>query len=197
MHPDIISEDLLVFRRAVNQLHPITDDEFELLEQFMHLKKYAKGEQIFMEGQQVRSFWFIIKGAFRIFRLEGNEEVNVSFFFENKLAGDFISLSHDSPSDFFMEALEETYALIAYKKEYKKVLPYSKFFIELTSEFFRKKYFEEYEHSNTFKLLKPEDRYLQLLKNNPKYIQRIPLTHLASYLGISRKTLTRIRSKIA
>ena len=137
MHPDIISEDLLVFRRAVNQLHPITDDEFELLEQFMHLKKYAKGEQIFMEGQQVRSFWFIIKGAFRIFRLEGNEEVNVSFFFENKLAGDFISLSHDSPSDFFMEALEETYALIAYKKEYKKVLPYSKFFIELTSEFFK------------------------------------------------------------
>ena len=43
----------------------------------------------------------------------------------------------------------------------------------------------------------PEQRYSFLLENKPHYLQRIPLTHLASYLGMSRETLTRIRKKIS
>jgi CRP-like cAMP-binding protein len=58
-------------------------------------------------------------------------------------------------------------------------------------------YFKEEEHANTFKLLSPEERYLHLLKNQPHYLQRIPITYLASYLGMSRETLTRIRKKIS
>jgi hypothetical protein len=63
--------------------------------------------------------------------------------------------------------------------------------------FFQRLYLEEEEHSNSFKLLSPEERYNFLLENKPRYLRRIPLTHLASYLGISRETLTRVWQRTA
>ena len=110
------------------------------------------------------------------------------------MAADFISLRHQIPSNFFMVALEETAVLYAYKPDYKPILIFSKSMTTLTAEFFAQKFFNEIEHSNTFKLMSPEERYNNLLTKRPKYIQRIPLTYLASYLGMSRKTLSRIRS---
>jgi hypothetical protein len=60
---------------------------------------------------------------------------------------------------------------------------------------FQDLFFKEEEHSNSFKLLSPEERYQFVIDNKPQYLQRIPLIYLASYLGISRETLTRIRKK--
>ena len=67
----------------------------------------------------------------------------------------------------------------------------------LAVRFYQEKFFNEKFHSNSFKLMNPEERYQYLLGNQPHYLQRIPLTHLASYLGMSRETLTRIRKKIS
>ncbi|MCU0326323.1 MAG: Crp/Fnr family transcriptional regulator, partial [Spirosomaceae bacterium] len=58
----------------------------------------------------------------------------------------------------------------------------------------------EYERleNRIFSLLKdsPQKRYLNLLKQNPTYVQQIPLHYLASYLGISQRHLTRLRREI-
>jgi hypothetical protein len=86
--------------------------------------------------------------------------------------------------------------LAAYKPDYRPVLNFSKSLIQLSANFFQQSFFNEIEQSNSFKLLNPEERYKYLQENNPEYLQRIPLTYLASYLGMSRKTLSRIRSNI-
>jgi hypothetical protein len=65
----------------------------------------------------------------------------------------------------------------------------------LLFRFFQDLFFKEEEHSNSFKLLSPEERYRFLLENKPQYLTRVPLVHLASYMGVSRETLTRIRQR--
>ena len=54
---------------------------------------------------------------------------------------------------------------------------------------------EQDEHLNLFKLYNPQQRYEYIEKNRPEIIQRVALTQIASYLGVTRETLTRIRKK--
>ncbi len=195
MKKDHLENAREMFREYAATLFSLPNEDLERLEKVMHYKKYNKGEVILQEGKVCRHFWFITKGCFRVFALEHGVDVNVSFFFEQTIASDFISLRHEIPSHFFIVALEETEVLYSYKPDYKPVLSFSKELVSLTAEFFARNLFDEIEHGNSFKLMSPEERYNSLLTTSPKYFQRIPLTYLASYLGMSRKTLCRIRSQ--
>lgn len=188
-----LTSGLVLFRKAVDALHPLPHADFERLAQVMHYREYKKGEVVLQEGKVCRGFWFILKGFFRIFSVKNGEDINVRFFFEQEFAADFISLRHQIPSNFTIVAFEDTAVLYSIKSDYRPVLNFSKSLLKLTAEFFANHYFEEIEHSNSFKLMSPEQRYHNLVLTRPNYIQRIPLTYLASYLGMSRKTLTRIR----
>jgi len=184
-----------LFRKSLEENYcPLPDGDFERLKDVMKYKKYNKGEVVLQEGKVCCHFWFIIKGCFRIFAVENGIDRNVRFFLEQSIASDFISLRHHLPSNFYIVALEDTEVLYSYKPDYKPVLSFSKSMISLTAEFFASQFYNEIEHSNSFKLMTPEERYNNLLITQPKYFQRIPLTYLASYLGMSRKTLCRIRT---
>jgi len=136
MDSAITQEQLAVFRKAINSLQAIPDEDFNLLAGVLHYKKYSKGEVLSKEGQVSKNFWFVLKGCLRIYSVDDNHEVNVSFFFENTLAGDFISLRHQIPSDFFIEAMEETETLVSYRQDYLPVLNFSTSLIQLTGLFF-------------------------------------------------------------
>jgi CRP-like cAMP-binding protein len=194
MKKDNVENAREMFREYAATLFALPEEDLERLEKVMHYKKYNKGEVVLQEGKVCRHFWFIAKGCFRVFALEHGVDVNVRFFFEQSIASDFISLRHEIPSNFFIVALEETEVLYSYKPHYRPVLSFSKSLMSLTAEFFAHNLYDEIEHGNSFKLMSPEERYKSLLATRPKYFQRIPLTYLASYLGMSRKTLSRIRS---
>ncbi len=196
MQNNVSQTALESLRNYLDTLYPIPDDEFEKLAMVLHFKKFNKGEVVLQEGKVCRHFWFLLKGCFRIFSLENGLEVNVRFFFEQTIAADFISLRHQIPSHFYIVAIEDSEVLYSYKPDYRPIINFSNSLIMWTAEFFAHNFYDEMEHSNSFKLMSPEERYKSLLLKNPKYFQRIPLTYLASYLGMSRKTLTRIRSNI-
>jgi len=194
MEQKTILSPMEMLRKALNVLHLLPDSDFEKFSQVFKYRKYNKGEVILQEGKVCRHLWFIVKGCIRIFAIEGGVDVNVRFFFEGSIAADFISLRHEIPSNFYMVALEDTEVLYAYKPDYRPLIDFSKSLTMLAAEFFAHHFYDEIAQSNSFKLMTPEERYNNLLLTRPKYFQRIPLTYLASYLGMSRKTLSRIRS---
>ena len=194
MYENNFEGGLEVFKKTIYSLFPLPESDFEKLSQVLHYKKYNKGDVILTEGKVCRHFWYILKGCVRMFSTETGLEVNVHFYFEGSLATDFISLRHNIPSNFSIVAVEDTEVLYSYKPDYKPVIHFSKELTRMAAEFFAENLVAEIEHGNSFKLMNPEERYINLLITRPKYIQRIPLTYLASYLGMSRKTLSRIRS---
>lgn len=188
-------EAFVRFRKKLEMLSPLTDKNFKGLAAVMHEKHFNKGAFILKEGQVCNQYYFIFKGSIRRFGLKNGREVNVNFYFEDDIASDFESFRKETPSEFYFVAIEDCVLYYGVKAEV------SSFFMKHASShmllfrFFQDLYFKEEEHSNNFKLLSPEERYQYLLKNNPKYLQRIPLVHLSSYLGVSRETLNRIRKK--
>ena len=187
---------LQLYREYINTLHPLPDEDFDALGKFLKYKHIKKGDVLLEAGMVCKYFWFVGKGCLRLFVQKDSIEINVRFFFENSIASDFGSLQDGKPSEFDLVAMENCDVLSAYKPFYKAVTNVSKPIIQLSANFYQQSFFSEIKHSNSFKLLNPEERYQYLMVNHPAYLQRIPLTHLASYLGMSRKTLSRIRSHI-
>jgi CRP-like cAMP-binding protein len=160
-------------------------------------RRVKKGEMLLREGQVCREFYFIYRGCLRSYALEDGKEVSIKFYLEDDFAADFKSFRFETPSKFNIEAMENSLLYCGKKAEVVPVIETDPSLNTFVFRFFQELYYREVEHSNSFKLLGPEERYLEMLEKYPHYLHRFPLTHLASYLGISRKTLTRIRKSLS
>jgi CRP-like cAMP-binding protein len=183
------------FKKAVEAYSPVPETEMQRFAKAMQEKRVQKDEMLLKEGQVCRDFYFIVKGCLRKFSTENGADVNVQFYFEDEFACDFSSYRYEVPSTYFIEAVENTIVYCGNKAEIKPLLDNDVFY-PFAFRFFQEHYFQEEEHANQFKQLSPEQRYQFLIDNKPHYLQRIPLTLLASYLGVSRETLSRIRRKM-
>ena len=174
---------------------PIPDEDFQQLAEIMHEKHFRKGDVILKEGQVCKYYYFVASGCIRSFGLENGKDVNVKFYFEDDIACDFVSFRKQEPSQFFFVAMEDCTVYCATKAEAEPIFRNTTSLHLNLFRFFQELFLKEEEQANSLKILSPEDRYRFLLEHNAHYLQRIPLVHLASYLGMSRETLSRIRNK--
>lgn len=155
---------------------------------------YSKKHILIRENQQHDYAYFIIKGAVRSYYLKDGIEVNTWFAFENEMVGSLHNF-RNLPSRETFELMENS-SLISINLRKLKPLIYSN--IEISN--FISSIIEEYAvflEDRIFysQLMNSSERYEALLKNEPTVLQRVPLTYIASYLGISRETLSRLRGK--
>jgi CRP-like cAMP-binding protein len=149
------------------------------------------------EGEIAKKIFFVKKGCLRIYTNYDGKEITFQFFFENEAVASIESLRQNKPSSLSIEAIERSTLLVMSKKNFVSVInevPQAKdFMLEIA--------FRRFAHySNLFlSFLKnnPAERYKELLKNEPRIIQRVPQHYIASYLGITPVSLSRIRNKIS
>ncbi len=146
------------------------------------------------ENQRHDFAYFVIKGAVRSYYLKDGVEVNTWFALENDMVGSLHNFK-DNPSRETIELIENS-TLISINLKQVKPLMFSNIqianFINAIIEDYAlfledKIYFSQ--------MMSSTDKYLILLEKEPQLFQRIPLTYIASFLGISRETLSRLRAK--
>lgn len=194
-HSQPTNQQLQEFKNQFGLLSNVPNEDFERLLPLFGFKQCRKKEVILSEGQVCRHLFFILEGAVRGFSIHEGKEINVEFYFENDIVADFYSLRHEIPSKMFLIAIEPCKLLAIAKVDYEHVFGDSLPLTSAAGRFFQNKFFKEEAHSTSFKALSPEERYLYVIEHQPHLIQRVPLTYLASYLGVSRETLSRIRSR--
>jgi CRP-like cAMP-binding protein len=147
------------------------------------------------EGETCQKIAFITKGAVRMYYIIKGEERSKDFQFEGQFTGSLASMLTQTPSKFAIAALEDTTLieingsdLLSLYDDYKVWERFGR--IYLTNSFLYK---EKREASLLFD--SSTTRYENLVREQPQHIQRIPLKHLASYLGITPESLSRIRKK--
>lgn len=184
------------FRNFISQFSFLTEEDCSLFEPFLKTKKLKAKEYFLTEGKTCSEIGFINKGCFRTYYLSDGKEINIQFVFENEFVTDYDSFLQEKPSRYFIQALEDaeivTFNLSALQNAYNQSQKWERFGRIIAEQSYKL----TTKRVESFLFFDGEQRYLDLLKNQPHIFQRIPLYHIASYLGLERESLSRLRKKI-
>ena len=163
----------------------------------IEIKSFKKNELFLEEGQICNSIAFINKGLLVYYKVLDNAvEVTTDFAFENEWVTNNHSRLNHSPSYLNIKAIEDSELLIVKHQDlvplYNKIPKLERFGRILMEQ----AYVKLVQLSLDLQTLSAKDRYLKLLKSYPGIFQRVPLYHIANYLGIAPKSLSRIRRTI-
>lgn len=187
-----------IFKQYLKDKARVTDAQFRQLEKLLGEKKIEKADFLLRQGELCDKVFFVEKGLLRAYKVddEGKEHIN-QFAPENWFITDRSSILFNYPSEYFIDALEDS-ELIVFENE---------FLIEASniSTSFRE-YNKNLLHNHIRQLqiridsllgLPAEKRYLDFVETYFNLTLRVPQWMIASYLGISPESLSRVRKKLA
>lgn len=174
----------------------ITPDEGVLIENAFTRVFYSKGTLFLEEGKVCRKVAWIQNGAF-IYKLnkDGEEQV-CDFAFENAWITQLKSLTTGTPSGMSIQAVEDSYIYETDQEKLQELSSRLPKVHEFMSRVSQSAFIEIAQRMVEFSTHSAEERYAQLLKTNPGLFQRVPLSYIASYLGVTQRHLSRIRGSI-
>jgi CRP-like cAMP-binding protein len=174
----------------------LAGDEIDLIQSFFVPKKFRRRQYFLQEGDICRYTSFILRGAMRQYQVdEKGEEHIINLFIENWWASDRESLMNQTPSAYFIDACEDTEVLLAKKFDLSNLVDRIPALTEWTRKLDANSAIASQRRITAAISLSAEERYYDLEKTHPEFLQRFPQHSIASYLGITRETLSRIRSR--
>ncbi|SEI58858.1 cAMP-binding domain of CRP or a regulatory subunit of cAMP-dependent protein kinases [Dyadobacter sp. SG02] len=171
-------------------------EELDMMEQRLHLKVLRKNDHFVRQGHVSGEVALVEKGTMRLYVETAEKEICKDFLFENAVACSYDSLFFGQASRVGIQALQETHLLVLSNDDfhylYAHCPAWHRFWNLLVVEQLMKTDYRE-----TALLKDPPDvRFRNILEEHPLLFSRIPLQYIASYLGITRETLSRYRSRI-
>ena len=158
-------------------------------------KHFVKNDWLIEAGQVCRHLYFIEKGCVRGYYMIDGKDLSQWFGFENDFVTSFRSYTHKTISKEYIQVVEDAVIWSISKDELEVLLrqfPELEKLVRLIYEHYYIRLEERYSNAH---FQSAAERYEDLLLNNPHILQRMPLGYIASYLGISAETLSRIRNK--
>ena len=181
--------------KNVSRFITLTPDEEKYFTSLLKLKKLKKKQYLVQEGDIVRYDYFVNKGCLRTYTIDekGLEHI-VQFSIEDWWTGDMYSFLTNTPARYTIDALEDSELLClertALEELYIKVPKFERFFRHLLQNAF----VALQERIIASLSQTADDRYCTFINKYSEMEKRIPLKQIASYLGITPESLSRIRS---
>ncbi len=175
----------------ISQLNTDTQQDIMALPKQM---VYEKGDFLLKEGTICKKSFVLESGIIRKFYLNEGKEITTEFYFKDDIALSFKSYISQEPSNEYLQVLEKTVVMVT---DYDDVLKLQKThpeLIELELLFMQQYVIWLDERLFHFHTLDAKQKYQLLLNKTPHIIQNIPLNYIASYLGVSPETISRIRA---
>lgn len=161
-------------------------------------KKVAKNEFVLREGEICLDTFFVEKGLLRMFSLDKNgKEHVIQFAPENWLISDRSSLNFNEKSKFYIEAIEDTEVFILGNDFFTKMIENYPHIAERNDLLLQKHIRNLQNRVNSLLADTAEERYMNFIKMYPDILLRVPQWMVASYLGITPESLSRVRKELA
>ncbi|MCC9070423.1 cyclic nucleotide-binding domain-containing protein [Flavobacterium sp. F-65] len=177
---------------------PITETSWELVKEIVEFQHLKKGEILLRNGQVAKEMHYICTGALRAYITDKEGNIyNKNIFLEDYLAGSKVSLLQQTPSNFTIEALEDSILISINYKKYRELINQNDDLKNYYIAYLEKNWvIEKEEREVSIVMENATERYLNLLAKHPDILHRIPLLHIASHLGVTPTQLSRIRKSL-
>lgn len=184
-------------KRNIDSVITLSTDDWGSFKSFIYTIHLEKGDFLLREGSVCKEVAYVNRGVLIYSRnLDNGNEITSDFAFENEWVTNNYSRLNNSPSNLNIKALEQTELLVMSHHDLTNLyetIPLIERFSRILME---QAYLKIVQLSIDLQTLSATERYLKLLQSYPEIFQRVPLYHIANYLGIAPKSLSRIRNSI-
>jgi CRP-like cAMP-binding protein len=179
---------------SFSKLIELSDGEKEIFQSLAQVVQVKRKQYLLQEGQVCRYEYFVLQGCLRSFYIDRNSTEHTTMFaVEGWWTGNMKSFLKQSPSDFSIQAIEDTVLLRLNKLQveelYSKVPKFERYFRILLQNRLLATQERVAHHLSS----SASEKYRQFLEKFPNIEKRVPLKHIASYLGITPTYLSRLR----
>lgn len=186
------------FRAWLSRRAPfLSEADCDLFKPFLRRRTVGR-KAFFLEASEVcRTMGFLLEGVFRVFYEADGKEINTHFLLPQDFVAEFDSFLAQSPSRYSIQALEPASLIEFDHAALQSAYGRSHGWERLGRLMAESAYRRSRERTESFLFLTGEERYLKAVREEPELFARVPLYHIASYLGVERESLSRIRKRLA
>jgi CRP-like cAMP-binding protein len=182
-------------KRFISKYVNLSEAELEDIANKFKSKVIKKNNYLLRPGNTCKDLVFVQKGCLRLYYLKDDIEVSVWFAFEQSSAIEIYSFISGNPSNYFLQAIEDSEVLYLSKAELNKLYQSQPKMHEMMRNFWEDVILNLINRFTALQKDSAEKRYLDLL-NKPSYLETIPQKYLASFIGVTPTSLSRIRKQI-
>ena len=187
-------ENLKLF---LNSITPISDNDFESTSTYFKSLHLVKNSYFISIGKICRQVAFIKKGTLRTYYVnENSQDVTSCFCMENNLTTSYKSFVLQQPSELAIQAVEDTELLVIDYADLQARYEKSAVWQNIGRIIAERQYMVMEQYASVLCNETAKEKYLRLLKEQPSVLNKASVNDIASYLGITRRTLSRIRKEI-
>ncbi len=184
--------------KFVRQFTDISENELMDVIDKVPMGQFPKGTVLIKQGDVADKIFFILKGCIRKYTVTADgKEATVDFFTEYQTVALFNSYTHRSASGHTLACVEDCIVIIGDEKTEQSFYQINPELKSLNFAILEQSYGQEQDAMAQFKSSTPEDRYKYLLAHRSSLIDRVPQHQLASYLGITPESLSRIKKRLS
>ncbi|MEO1592396.1 MAG: Crp/Fnr family transcriptional regulator [Cyanobacteria bacterium J06632_22] len=181
--------------RRLNQLVLLNAEQQQNLCSVVKAKQYTKGEILLEKGDISREIFFVVDGVLRSACEADGKEITRWFCFPDHFATAYFSFVYRQPSEDCIAAVTDTQTLSLSYTGLQQLSQQDPVWIDLNRRLLEYHYTNLLDRVMSFQSQSAKERYDSLLASMPQIEAQVPLGYLASFLGMSQETLSRLRAK--
>lgn len=185
-----------IIDKLIGKIYPVSEEGKQKLSDILVCFHLEKGESFLREGQVCKYIGFVEQGMVRQFYNKGNRDLTEHFTYENGVFICLESFFKQIPSYLQVEVLETSVVYALPHDDFMRLVRESQEIHFLYSGILENCLIISQQKADASRFETAQERYNRLLSEHPQVVKRVPLIYIASYLGMTPETLSRVRAGV-
>jgi len=178
----------------IDKFAKLDDEAIRALNEFAEIETFKKNQYILQQGNRCNKIWFLKSGMVRKFYIHDGKEITIWIHTENDIFTSLQSYAQNTPSCEYLQACEDTETISITKQNSEKLIQFPQI-VTFTNVLMEREFVNVDIHSKALNSKDAKGKYEYLREIVPEVVKRAKLGYIASIMGVSQETLSRIRKK--
>lgn len=186
-----------ILLKYMTRFTTLSEEEQQAIAEAILIEEYKKGTMLLRQGDVPTKCYFVLKGCVRQYSIdEAGKEVTSNFYTEEQAISNFNQHKQDKSSAYSLTCLEDCILVVGDLDSEENMYNQYSQLETMTRRMIEQSFGEVQDELASFIASTPEERYKALLRKRPHLVERVPQHQLASYLGITPESLSRIKKRV-